>query len=213
MKIREDDLAAVLECDPAVSDREEAIKYHMGLHVVSMYRESHELWLAGKKEEALKINYECHSKLGADIHPGATIGNSFFIDHATGVVIGETTEIGDHVIIYQGVTLGGVSSSKGKRHPTIGNNVVIGTSAIVLGAINIGNNVRIGAGSVVLKDIPDDCTVVGIPGEIVKHKGVSIKNELDHSDLPDPVKEELDKLRAEIDELKNEIGKLKSAKD
>ena len=209
MKIRPDDLAAVLECDPAVSDEEEAKKYHMGLHVVSMFRESHELWLAGKKDEALKINYECHSKTGADIHPGATIGKSFFIDHATGVVIGETAVIGDHVIIYQGVTLGGVSSSKGKRHPTIGNNVVIGTGAIVLGNITIGNNVRIGAGSVVLKDIPDDSTVVGIPGEIVKHKGVSIKNELQHDDLPDPVADELKALKKEIAQLKKELSELR----
>lgn len=209
MKIRPDDLAAVLECDPAVSDEEEAKKFHMGLHVVSMYRESHELWLAGKKEEALKINYECHSKTGADIHPGATIGKSFFIDHATGVVIGETAIIGDHVILYQGVTLGGVSSSKGKRHPTIGNNVVVGTGAIVLGNITIGNNVRIGAGSVVLKDIPDDSTVVGIPGEIVKHKGVSIKNELQHDDLPDPISDELTELRKEIAELKKQIAELR----
>ena len=209
MKFRPDDLAAVLECDPAVSDEEEAKKFHMGLHVVSMYREAHELWLAGKKEEALRINYECHSKTGADIHPGATIGNSFFIDHATGVVIGETAVIGDHVIIYQGVTLGGVSASKGKRHPTIGNNVVIGTGAIVLGNIIIGNNVRIGAGSVVLKDIPDDSTVVGIPGEIVKHKGVSIKNELQHDDLPDPISDELTKLRKEIAELKKQIAELR----
>ena len=209
MKFRPDDLAAVLECDPAVSDEEEAKKFHMGLHVVSMYREAHELWLAGKKEEALKINYECHSMTGADIHPGATIGKSFFIDHATGVVIGETAVIGDHVIIYQGVTLGGVSSSKGKRHPTIGNNVVIGTGAIVLGNITIGNNVRIGAGSVVLKDIPDDSTVVGIPGEIVKHKGVSIKNELQHDDLPDPISDELTELRKEITELKKQIAELR----
>ena len=209
MKFRPDDLAAVLECDPAVSDEEEAKKFHMGLHVVSMYREAHELWLAGKKEEALKINYECHSMTGADIHPGATIGKSFFIDHATGVVIGETAVIGDHVIIYQGVTLGGVSSSKGKRHPTIGNNVVIGTGAIVLGNITIGNNVRIGAGSVVLKDIPDDSTVVGIPGEIVKHKGVSIKNELQHDDLPDPISDELTELRKEIAELKKQIAELR----
>ena len=209
MNFRPDDLSAVLECDPAVSDEEEAKKFHMGLHVVSMYREAHELWLAGKKEEALKINYECHSKTGADIHPGATIGKSFFIDHATGVVIGETAVIGDHVIIYQGVTLGGVSASKGKRHPTIGNNVVIGTGAIVLGNITIGNNVRIGAGSVVLKDIPDDSTVVGIPGEIVKHKGVSIKNELQHDDLPDPISDELTELRKEIAELKKQIAELR----
>ncbi|MBS7383239.1 MAG: serine O-acetyltransferase [Methanomassiliicoccales archaeon] len=211
MKIRDDDLAAVMECDPSVTDKEEAIEFHMGLHVVSMYRESHELWLQGKKEEALRINYECHSKCGADIHPGATIGNSFFIDHATGIVIGETTIIGDHVMIYQGVTLGGVSTSKGKRHPTIGNNVVIGTGAIVLGNITIGNNVRIGAGSVVLKDIPDDSTVVGVPGEIVKHKGVSMRNELDHSDLPDPVKDEIESLKKEIQELKEELSGLKGS--
>ena len=209
MKFRPDDVAAVMECDPAVSSEEEAMKYHMGLHVVSMFREAHELWVAGKKEEALKLNYECHSKTGADIHPGATIGNSFFIDHATGVVIGETAVIGDHVIIYQGVTLGGVSSSKGKRHPTIGNNVVIGTGAIVLGNITIGNNVRIGAGSVVLKDIPDDSTVVGIPGEIVKHKGVSIKNELQHDDLPDPISDEIESLKKEIEELRKQISALK----
>ena len=209
MKFRPDDVAAVMECDPAVSSEEEAKKYHMGLHVVSMYREAHELWLAGKKDEALALNYECHSKTGADIHPGATIGMSFFIDHATGVVIGETAIIGDHVIVYQGVTLGGVSSSKGKRHPTIGNNVVIGTGAIVLGNINIGNNVRIGAGSVVLKDIPDDSTVVGIPGEVVKHKGVSIKNELQHDDLPDPVSDEIEALKKEIKELKKQISELK----
>lgn len=208
MKFRPDDLAAVMECDPAVSSEEEAKEFHMGLHVVSMFREAHELWIAGKKEEALRINYECHSKTGADIHPGATIGKSFFIDHATGVVIGETAVIGDHVIIYQGVTLGGVSSSKGKRHPTIGNNVVIGTGAIVLGNITIGNNVRIGAGSVVLKDIPDDSTVVGIPGEIVKHKGVSIKNELQHDDLPDPISDEIEALKKEISELKDQIAKL-----
>ena len=208
MKFRSDDLAAVMECDPAVSSEEEAKKFHMGLHVVSMFREAHELWIAGKKEEALRINYECHSKTGADIHPGATIGKSFFIDHATGVVIGETAVIGDHVIIYQGVTLGGVSSSKGKRHPTIGNNVVIGTGAIVLGNITIGNNVRIGAGSVVLKDIPDDSTVVGIPGEIVKHKGVSIKNELQHDDLPDPISDEIEALKKEISKLKEQIAEL-----
>ena len=209
MKFRADDVAAVLECDPSVADEEEAKEFHMGLHVVSMYREAHELWISGKKKEALRINYECHSKTGADIHPGAEIGKSFFIDHATGVVIGETAVIGDHVMIYQGVTLGGVSTSKGKRHPTLGNNVVVGTGAIILGNINIGNNVRVGAGSVVLKDIPDDSTVVGIPGEVVKHKGVSVKNELDHSDLPDPLKDEIEALRKEIASLRKELDSVK----
>ena len=209
MKILPNDLAAVMECDPSITSEQEAIEFHMGLHVVAMYREAHELWKQGKKEEALRINYECHSKLGADIHPAAEIGDYFFVDHATGIVIGETTIIGDHVIIYQGVTLGGVSTSKGKRHPTIGNHVVIGANASVLGNITIGNNVRIGAGSVVVKDdVPDNCTVVGVPGRVVKREGVSTKNELDHSDLPDPVKERLSDMQKEIDELKELVRKL-----
>ena len=208
MKILPNDLAAVLECDPSISSEEEAIEFHMGLHVVAMYREAHELWMQGKKEEALRINYECHSKLGADIHPAAQIGDYFFIDHATGIVIGETTIIGDHVMIYQGVTLGGVSTSKGKRHPTIGDRVVIGANASVLGNIEIGHNVRIGAGSVVVKSVPDNCTVVGVPGKVVKREGVSTKNELQHDDLPDPVREALADMQKEIDELKALVKKL-----
>jgi serine O-acetyltransferase len=145
---------------------------------------------------------------GADIHPGATIGDYFFIDHATGVVIGETTVIGDHCILYQGVTLGGVSTTKGKRHPTLGNHVVCGANASVLGNITVGNNVRVGAGSVVLNDVPDDCTVVGIPGRVVKKKGVSIRNELDHGNLPDPIKERILKLEGEIAELRALVSEL-----
>ena len=208
MKIRPTDLAACMDCDPALDSEEEAIEFHMGLHAVSMYREAHELWIQGNKKEALKINYEAHSMTGADIHPGATIGDYFFIDHATGVVIGETTVIGDHCILYQGVTLGGVSTTKGKRHPTLGNHVVCGANASVLGNINVGNNVRVGAGSVVLNDVPDDCTVVGIPGRVVKKKGVSIRNELDHGNLPDPIKERILKLEGEIAELRTLVSEL-----
>ena len=208
MKILPNDLAAVMECDPSISSEEEAIEFHMGLHVVAMYREAHELWIQGKKEEAMRINYECHSKLGADIHPAAQIGDYFFIDHATGIVIGETTVIGDHVMIYQGVTLGGVSTSKGKRHPTIGDRVVIGANASVLGNIEIGHNVRIGAGSVVVKSVPDNCTVVGVPGKVVKKEGVSTKNELEHNDLPDPVREALADMQKEIDELRALVKKI-----
>jgi serine O-acetyltransferase len=212
MKILPEDLAAVMECDPAVINEDDAIKYHTGLHAVSMYRESHELWLAGRYDEARKINYKAHELTGADIHPGATIGRSFFIDHATGVVIGETSIVGDHVIMYQGVTLGGVSFNKGKRHPTIGNHVVIGAGAIILGDITIGNNVRIGAGSVVLKDIPDDCTVVGVPGEVVKHKGVRTETELKHNDLPDPIKDEIQGLMSELRTLRERVDELEKEK-
>lgn len=209
MKVDPDDLAAAMEKDPALIDEDDAIKYHTGLQAVSMYRESHELWLKGEKKKAREINYRAHQLTGCDIHPGATIGKRFFIDHATGVVIGETTEIGDDVSIYQGVTLGGVSTDKGKRHPTIGNHVVVGCNASVLGAIRIGNNVRIGAGSVVLKDVPDDCTVVGVPGRIVRKKGVKVNDELMHGDLPDPEEDEMAVLRKEIEDLKKQIAELK----
>jgi serine O-acetyltransferase len=214
MKIDPEDLAAVMERDPAIVDENDAIKYHTGLHAVSMYRESHELWVAGRKDEARAINYEAHKLTGCDIHPGATVGKRFFIDHATGVVIGETAVIGDDVTLYQGVTLGGVSFNKGKRHPTLGNQVVCGAGAIILGNITIGNNVRIGAGSVVIKDVPDDCTVVGIPGKVTKRKGHAVcpENELKHNDLPDPVKEKFSEMEREIRELRARVDELTDGK-
>ena len=204
MKIEPGDLAAVMERDPAIIDEEDAVKYHTGLHAVSMYRESHELWAEGKFKEAREINYEAHKLTGCDIHPGATVGKRFFIDHATGVVIGETAAIGNDVTIYQGVTLGGVSFEKGKRHPTIGDRVVIGANATVLGNITVGNDVRIGAGSVVLKDVPHNSTVVGVPGQIIERDGVKIdkKEVLKHNDIPDRFGEEISRLQTEIDRLK-----------
>ena len=207
MKIRDNDLEAVMDRDPSITDAADAKKYHMGLHAVSLYRESHELWQNGEFDKARKLSYEAHQKTGADIHPAAKIGEFFFIDHATGVVIGETTIIGNNVSIYQGVTLGGVSSEKGKRHPTIGDHVVIGANATVLGNISIGNRVRVGAGSVVLKDVPDNSTVVGVPGKIVKMHGVK-KEDLKHDDLPDPVKDALSSMEAEIKKLKERINQL-----
>ena len=213
MKVDPDDLAVVMEKDPAIVDENDALKYHTGLQAVCMYRESHELWLAGDKEKAREINYRAHQLTGCDIHPGAEIGKRFFSDHATGVVIGETAIIGENVFLYQGVTLGGVSFNKGKRHPTIGNHVVIGCNASVLGNITIGNNVRIGAGSVVLKDVPDDCTVVGVPGRIVRRAGVRTNDQdLDHNDLPDPMKEKISELEREITELRKEIEQLRSSR-
>lgn len=211
MMIDPDDLAAVMEKDPAIVDENDAIKYHTGLQAVSMYRESHQLWLAGDKEAAREINFRAHQLTGCDIHPGATIGKRFFVDHATGVVIGETAIIGDNVSIFQGVTLGGVSFNKGKRHPTIGNHVVIGCNASVLGNITIGNNVRIGAGSVVLKDVPDDCTVVGVPGRIVRRAGLKTCDEdLMHNELPDPMRDRINELECEIEELKRQMKELRN---
>ncbi len=197
-----------MEFDPAIIDEEDAVRFHTGLHAVSMYRESHELWKQGKKREAREINFRAHQMTGCDIHPGATVGKRFFIDHATGVVIGETAVIGDDVVIYQGVTLGGVSFSKGKRHPTIGNKVVIGANATVLGNITVGDRVRIGAGSVVLKDVPEDSTVVGVPGKVIKRVGV-LEDELRHDALPDPVKEYFNKLENELEEIRKELEDLK----
>lgn len=208
MKILEKDLRAVVDRDPSITDENVAVKYHMGLHAVSMYREGHRLWNEGKYDKARQISYKAHRLTGADIHPAAMIGDSFFIDHATGVVIGETSVIGNNVSIYQGVTLGGVSSQKGKRHPTIGDHVVIGANATVLGNITIGNNVRIGAGSVVLKDVPDDSTVVGVPGKIVKQSGTRVADDLRHDDLPDPVKDALAQMEFEIKRLKEGLEKL-----
>ncbi len=209
-EIDPDDLAVAMEKDPAIVDEEDARKYHTGLQAVSMYRLSHRLWLAGDKMEARRVNYVAHQTTGCDIHPGATIGKRFFVDHATGVVIGETAIVGDDVMIYQGVTLGGVSTSKGKRHPTLGNHVVVGCNASVLGDITIGNNVRIGAGSVVLKDVPDDCTVVGVPGTIVKKAGIRCKNdELMHNELPDPETDRIMRLEGEICELRAQLSALR----
>lgn len=149
-----------------------------------------------------------------EIHPGAVIGEGFFIDHGSGVVIGETAEIGDNVTIYQGVTLGGTGKEKGKRHPTIGDNVVISTGAKVLGSFRVGNNVKIGAGSVVLKEVPDNCTVVGVPGRIVIKDGEKLDGvDLQHNTLPDPVEDALDELMCEINRLEEKINKLEANKN
>ncbi|MBO4797273.1 MAG: serine O-acetyltransferase [Candidatus Methanomethylophilaceae archaeon] len=208
-EIDPDDLEVVMEKDPAVIDEEDARKYHTGLHAVSYYRISHELWIQGRKKEAREINYKAHQLTGCDIHPGAQIGKRLFVDHATGVVVGETAIIGDDVSLYQGVTLGGVSTSKGKRHPTLGNNIVVGCNASVLGDIRIGNNVRIGAGSVVVKDVPDDCTVVGIPGRIVSRAGIKTESScLMHNDLPDPVKDRITAMEKTIEELNRRLDEL-----
>ena len=183
---RKDDVDIVLERDPAPKSRAEALLFSPGLHALRFQRAAHKQYLKRRYKTARALNYLARILTGADIHPGATIGDNFFIDHATGVVIGETAEIGNNVSIYQGVTLGGVSTEKKKRHPTIGDNVVIGAGATILGPITIGDNVRVGAGSVVVKSVPPNSTVVGVPAKIVAREGTT-KIDLHHEELPDPV--------------------------
>ncbi|MBC7107533.1 MAG: serine O-acetyltransferase [Methanomassiliicoccales archaeon] len=202
-----DDVYTVLERDPAPKSFKEALLFSPGLHAILLHRISHRLYLKGQYLLARAINYFARILTGADIHPGAKIGKGFFIDHATGVVIGETAEIGDNVCIFQGVTLGGVSTEKGKRHPTIGNNVVIGANATILGNIKIGDNVKIGAGSVVVKDVPPNSTVVGVPGKVVKKDGMT-KLDLRHDLLPDPVVDAFMNISNSIAELEHRVAEL-----
>jgi serine O-acetyltransferase len=181
-----DDVDIVLERDPAPKSRAEALLFSQGLHAIKLHKMAHKMYLKKRYKTARMINYVSRVLTGADIHPGAIVGKNFFIDHATGVVIGETAEIGDNVSIYQGVTLGGIATEKKKRHPTIGNNVVIGAGATILGPITVGDNVRVGAGSVVVKSVPPNSTVVGVPAKIVQRIGVTAID-LHHEELPDPV--------------------------
>ncbi|MBI4675031.1 MAG: serine O-acetyltransferase, partial [Chloroflexi bacterium] len=162
------DIQAILERDPAARNTLEIVLCYPGLHALWGYRIAHALWVRNFKTTARLISQVTRSLTGIEIHPGATIGPGLFIDHGMGVVVGETSEIGPNVTLYHGVTLGGVSSHKGKRHPTLGENVVVGAGAKVLGAITIGDNSRIGANAVVVKDVPPNSVVVGVPGQIVR---------------------------------------------
>jgi serine O-acetyltransferase len=206
-----EDVYTVMERDPAARSFNEAFYFSPGLHAIILQRMSNRQYKKGNFMMARAINYFARWLTGADIHPGATLGKGFFIDHATGVVIGETTIIGDNVSLWQGVTLGGVSASKGKRHPTIGNNVTIGAHAVVLGDINIGDNVKIGAGSVVVKDVPSNCTVVGVPGRVVKKEGIPVNIDLRHDQLPDPLRDTLIQLTNQLTVLDERIERIENA--
>jgi serine O-acetyltransferase len=203
-----EDVYTVLERDPAPKSFAEALMFSQGLHAILLQRVSHRLYLNGQYKMARLINYWARVLTGADIHPGAKVGKGFFIDHAVGVVIGETSEIGENVSIFQGVTLGGVSTSKEKRHPTIGNNVTIGAHATVLGNIYVGDNSKIGAGSVVIKDVPPNSTVVGIPGKVVKRNGEKEKHTIRTESLPDPLVDALNDICTHLDVLDSRIGEL-----
>ena len=206
MKFRDyvkESIEVIKDRDPAMKADREVFLYPC-FWAIWKYRKAHEYYLKGRYYKARKISQRAARKTGIEIHPGAQIGKGFFIDHGHGVVIGETTIIGDNVTLYQGVTLGGTGKEHGKRHPTIGDNVMISTGAKVLGSFTIGAGSKIGAGSVVLEEVPPNSTVVGIPGRVVKCDDVRLPNmDLDQIHLPDPIRAELNDLRNEIEKIKN----------
>ena len=200
----------MLDRDPAARNTLEVLLCYPGLHAIWAHRLSHRLWRRGNKLLARIISQTMRLITGIEIHPGATLGHGFFIDHGMGVVIGETAEVGNNVTLYHGVTLGGTSLHKTKRHPTIGDNVVIGAGAKVLGAITIGNNSRIGANAVVIKSTPPDSVVVGVPGQVVIRDHVvhapDEKVDLEHGSLPDTIGETLAALISHVNSLEKRIG-------
>jgi serine O-acetyltransferase len=207
--IRED-IQSVLDRDPAARNTLEVLFCYPGLHAIWAHRISHRLWRSGLKLLARWLSQIMRAITGIEIHPGATIGRSLFIDHGMGVVIGETTEIGNYVTIYHGVTLGGTSLQKTKRHPTIEDHVVIGAGAKVLGAITIGAHSRIGANAVVVKPTPPNSVVVGVPGQVVLREGsfpvLQEKADLEHGRLPDTITETLTALIAHVESLENRVN-------
>ncbi|MGA8151454.1 MAG: serine O-acetyltransferase [Terriglobales bacterium] len=207
--IRED-VASVLERDPAAKSRLEVFLCYAGLHAVWFYRMNHWLWNHGLFLLARWLSQVARFLTGIEIHPGAKIGRRLFIDHGNGVVIGETAVVGDDVTLYQGVTLGGTGKEHGKRHPTIEDNVVIGGGAKVLGNITVGRNCRIGAGSVVLRNVPEDSTVVGVPGHIIFREGKRVVI-TDPKQINDPLSEALAAVAGEVAKLRERVQKLEGS--
>ena len=203
LKTIREQLDTIFREDPAAKSVLEIFLCYPGFHAILIHRVAHQLYTAGIPILPRFISQIARFLTGIEIHPGATIGRRFFIDHGMGVVIGETTEIGDDVLLYQNVTLGGTGNEMGKRHPTLGNNVVVGTGAKVLGGIHIGNNVKIGAGSVVVHPVPDHSTVVGIPGRVVRFRAP--EGVLDHGMLPDPEGQEIEDLKSRVHDLEEQI--------
>ncbi len=204
------EIEVIKDRDPAIKSTWEVFLYP-SFTAILQYRKAHRLYEQKHYYRARKISQKTARKTGIEIHPGAQIGEGLFIDHGHGVVIGETAIIGDNVTLYQGVTLGGTGKEQGKRHPTVGSNVMIGAGAKVLGSVTIGSNCKIGAGSVVLKDVPDNSTVVGVPGRIVIQNDVRVATDLDQIHLPDPVMNDIDDLKRENSELKERLERLEAA--
>lgn len=207
-RVMKEDIRCIFEQDPAARSTLEVVLTYSGLHAIWAHRIAHALFKMNLRFLARVVSQMSRFFTGIEIHPGAKIGKRLFIDHGMGIVIGETCEIGNDVTIYQGVTLGGTGKEKGKRHPTIGDNVLIATGAKVLGSITVHENSKIGAGSVVLKEVPANSTVVGIPGKVVISNGVKVKDRLNHQDLPDPVLDKCDRLERKIQELEARLAEI-----
>ncbi len=206
------DIDAFRQRDPAATSDAEILLLYSGLHARLAHRAAHALHKKGHRFVARVISQGAKCITGIEIHPGATIGRGLVIDHGSGVVIGETAEIGDNCTIYQGVTLGGTGKDVGKRHPTLGNNVMVGAGAKILGPLTVGDNAKVAAGAVVLEDIPEDSTAVGIPAKVVRVGGQRIANDLDQVHIPDPVKQEMQALQRKLDELKKRLDDAAPAK-
>ena len=201
-----DEIQTTFKRDPAATNFLEVLLTYSGLHALIIYRISHVLSKAGMPFFPRWLSQVGRFLTGIEIHPAAQIGKDFFIDHGMGVVIGETTIIGDNVLLYQGVTLGGTGKEKGKRHPTLGNNIVVGTGAKVLGNINIGDNSYIGANAVVVRDVPPNSTIVGVPGRITRQDGKKMDVDLDHIHIVDPIIQMMDAMEKRIEDLEKKIG-------
>ena len=201
------DIQAIKERDPAARSSAEVFFLYSGLHAVIWYRIAHWFFKHRRFFIARWISQHAKRTTGIEIHPGATIGKGLLIDHGSGVVIGETAEIGDNCTIYQGVTLGGTGKDKGKRHPTLGNNVMVGSGAKILGPFKVGDNAKVAAGAVVLEEVPENCTAVGVPARIVRKGGQKVACDMDQVHIPDPVAQELCRLQLRIKKLEYEIEK------
>ena len=205
-KTVKEEITIIRERDPAIHSNMEVFLYP-SFRVMLSYRRAHRLYEKGHYFWARWISQRAARKSGIEIHPGAQIGKGLFIDHGSGVIIGETTIIGDNCTLYQGVTLGGTGKEQGKRHPTLGNNVMVSAGAKVLGSFKVGDNSKIGAGAVVIKEVPDNATVVGVPGRVVTHNDVRLPQEdMDQTNLPDPVEEEIAKWRRQTKQMQEAIA-------
>lgn len=200
------DIAAIRDRDPAATSDLEVMLLYSGFHAVQLHRAAHALHKKGHKFSARAISQFSKFLTGIEIHPGATIGKGLVIDHGSGVVIGETAEIGDNCTLYQGVTLGGTGKDSGKRHPTLGNNVMVGSGAKVLGPFKVGDGAKIASNAVVLEEVPQKATAVGVPARVVRINGVKISDQLDHVHIPDPVAQEICRVERRIYELEKKLA-------